>query len=79
MANATLPNSPKNLSHFFYGFASMPSRSAMRSPIANSSASAEVAHKWARWLHDPFRLRGSHCFREGGRIRSGPQVGKVAT
>ena len=42
-------------------------------------AESEVAHKWVRWLHNPCRLRGPHCFRAGGRIRSGPQVGKVAT
>ena len=40
---------------------------------------SEVAHKWARWLHNPCRLRGPHRFRAGGRIRSGPQVAKVAT
>ena len=68
---------------------------------------SKVAHKWARWLHNPCRLEGPHRFRAGGenqkwptseqggyitlaawgvptalergRIRSGPQVGKVAT
>ena len=40
---------------------------------------SEVAHKWARWLHNPCRLGGPHRFRAGGRIRSGAQVGKVAT
>ena len=42
-------------------------------------AESEVAHKWARWLHNPCRLGGPLRFRAGGRIRSGPQVGKVAT
>ena len=42
-------------------------------------AESEVAHKWARWLHHPCRLGGANRFRAGGRIRSGPQVGKVAT
>ena len=42
-------------------------------------AESEVAHKWARWLHKPYRLGGPHRFRAGGRIRSGPQAGKVAT
>ena len=42
-------------------------------------AKSEVAHKWARWLHIPCRLGGPHRFRAGGKIRSGPQVGKVAT
>ena len=71
-------------------------------------AKSEVAHKWARWLHNPCRLGGSpslqsggqnqkwptsgqggyitpaasgypHRFRAWGKIRSGPQVGKLAT
>ena len=41
-------------------------------------AQSEVAHKWARWLHNPCRLGGAHRFTAGGRIRSGPHVGKVA-
>ena len=39
---------------------------------------SEVAHKWARWLHNPCHgdpLR----FRAGDKNRRGPQVGKVAT
>ena len=36
-----------------------------------------MAHKWARWLHNPCRL-GRHRFRAGDIIRSGRQVGKVA-
>ena len=42
-------------------------------------AESEVAPKWARWLHNPCRLGDPHRFRAGGRIRGGPQVGKVAT
>ena len=42
-------------------------------------AELEVAHRWARWVHNPCRLGGPHCFPAGGRIRGGPQVGKVAT
>ena len=42
-------------------------------------AKSEVAHKWAKWLPHPCRIRDPHRFRAGGRIRSGPQVGKVAT
>ena len=42
-------------------------------------AKSEVAHKWARWLHHPCRLGDPHRFRAGGEIRSGPQMGKVAT
>ena len=40
---------------------------------------SEVAHKWARWLHNPYRLGDPLHFRAGDIIRSGPQVGKVAT
>ena len=42
-------------------------------------AESEVAHKWARGLHNPRRLGGPHCLRAGGTVKSGPQVGKVAT
>ena len=42
-------------------------------------AKSEVAHLWAKWLHHPCRLGDPHRFRAGGKIRSGPQVGKVAT
>ena len=40
---------------------------------------SEVAHKWAKWLRHPCRLGDPHRLRAGGKIRSGPQVGKVAT
>ena len=40
---------------------------------------SEVAHKWAKWLPHPCRIRDPHRFRAGGKIRSGPQVGKLAT
>ena len=42
-------------------------------------AKSEVAHLWARWLHNPCRLGDPLRFRAGGKIRSGPLVGKVAT
>ena len=49
-------------------------------PTASArGAESEVAHKWARWLHNPCRLWGPHSFRARGRIITGPQVGKVAT
>ena len=51
----------------------------MSPPLQSGGTESELAHKWARWLHYPCRLGGSHRFRAGGRIRSGPQVGKVAT
>ena len=40
---------------------------------------SEVAHQWARWLQKPCCPGGPRRFRAGGRIRGGPQVGKVAT
>ena len=46
---------------------------------AEHGQESRVAHKWARWLHNPCRLAGPHCFTAGGRITIGPQVGKVAT
>ena len=42
-------------------------------------AQSEMAHLWARWLLNPCRLGDPLRFRAGGRIRSGPLVGKVAT
>ena len=40
---------------------------------------SEVAHTWARWLRNPCRLGHPHRFMAGGKIRSGPYMGKVAT
>ena len=49
-------------------------------PIGSEQgAETEVAHKWARWLHNPCRLGGAHHFRAGGKIRNGRRVRKVAT
>ena len=42
-------------------------------------AKSEVANKWARWLRHPCRLGDPHRFRAGGKFRSGPYMGKVAT
>ena len=50
------------------------------SPTASErGAKSEVAHKWANWLPHPCRIGDPHRFRVGGKIRSGPQVGKLAT
>ena len=50
------------------------------SPTASErGAKSEVAHKWAKWLPHPCRIGDPHRCRAGGKIRSGPQVGKVAT
>ena len=48
-------------------------------PLQSRGAKSEVAHKWAKWLPHPCRIRDPHRFRAGGKIRSGPQVGKMAT
>ena len=48
-------------------------------PLQSGGAESEVAHKWAKWLPHPCRIGDPHRFRAGGRIRSGPQVGKMAT
>ena len=42
-------------------------------------AKSEVAHKWARWLRHPCRLGDPRRLKAGGKIRSGPYMGKVAT
>ena len=38
-----------------------------------------VGDKWVWWLHHPRRLGGPQHFTAGNKIRSGPQVGLVAT
>ena len=40
---------------------------------------SEVAQWWARWLHHPCHLRDPLRYKAGGKIRSGPLVGKMAT
>ena len=45
---------------------------------AERGAKSEMAHLWAKWLRHPCRLGDPHRFRAGGKIRSGPLVGKVA-
>ena len=42
-------------------------------------AKSEVAHLWAKWLRHPCRLGDPRRCRAGGKIRSGPLVGKMAT
>ena len=42
-------------------------RAAWGVPTASEwGAEAEVAHKWARWSHNPCHLGGPHCFTWGG-------------
>ena len=42
-------------------------------------ATSDVAHKWAKWLRHPCRLGDPHRFGAGGKITSGPLMGKMAT
>ena len=46
---------------------------------AERGAKSQVAYKWAKWLPHPCRIGEPHRCRAGGKIRSGPQVGKLAT
>ena len=46
---------------------------------AERGAKLEVAHLWAMWLRHPCHLGDPHRCRAGGKIRSGPLVGNVAT
>ena len=55
----------------------LPSRGSP--PLQSAGAKSEVAHLWAKWLRHPCRLGDPHRLRAGGKIRSGPLVGKVAT
>ena len=48
-------------------------------PLQSGGRNQKSAHTWARWLHHPCRLGDPHRFRAGGKIRSGPYMGKVAT
>ena len=49
------------------------------SSASERGAKSEVAHKWARWLRHPCRRGDPHRFKAGGKFRSGPLMGKVAT
>ena len=46
---------------------------------AKRGEKSKVAQLWAKWLRHPCPLKDSHRIRAGGKIRSGPLVGKVAT
>ena len=46
---------------------------------AERGAKSEVAQKWAKWLRHPCRLGDAHSCKAGGKIGSGPLVGKAAT
>ena len=57
----------------------LPSRGSLPLQSGGGGGGSEVAHLWAKWLCHPCRLGDAHRCRAGGGIRSGPQVGKVAT
>ena len=46
---------------------------------AERGAKSEMAHKRAKWVPPPCRISDPHRCRAGGKIRSGPQLSKVAT
>ena len=46
---------------------------------SEQGAESEVAHKWAGWLHITCFVGGPQGFRGVDRIKSGPQMGRVAT
>ena len=48
-------------------------------PLQSGGAKSAVAHEWANWLPHPCRIGDPHRYRAGGKIRSGPRVGKLAT
>ena len=57
-----------------------PTLAVMGIPTASErGAKSEVAHKWAKWLPHPCRIGDPPRCRAGGKIRSGQQVGKMAT
>ena len=50
---------------------------AWRVPTASKrGAESEVAHKWARWLHNPCRLGGSPPLQSGGQNQRWPTSGQ---
>ena len=46
---------------------------------SEQEAESEVCHRWGTRLHNPCRRGEPQRFRAGAIIRSGPQVGNVAT
>ena len=57
--------------------APLDSRSGSHSPLPGTKSAR--AHKWADWLHNPCRPGGPQRYKGGNKIRSGPQVGRLAT
>ena len=53
--------------------------SGIPTALERGGGGSEVAHLWAKWLRHPCCLGDPHRFRAGGKIRSGPIIGKVAT
>ena len=47
-----------------------------RIATSERGAESEVAHKWARWLHNPCHLGGPHRFKGGGQNQKWPTSGQ---
>ena len=56
-----------------------PAVSGIPTAAKRGGGKSQVAHKWAKWLRHPCRLGDPHRCRARRKIRSGPQVGKMAT
>ena len=47
--------------------------------LQSGGGKSVVVHKWADWLHNPYRLGGPQHFKVGDKIRSGPHMGGLTT
>ena len=56
----------------------LPSAS-MRGGGGGGEGGARVAHKWGDWIQTPCCLRSPQRCTTGNKIRSGPQIGELAT
>ena len=75
-----LPNGGQNQKWPINGQGGYITPATLGIPTASErGAKSEVAHKWARWLHHPCRLLDPQRFKAGGKIGSGPKMGRVAT
>ena len=53
-----------------------PAASGIPTASKRGGAKSEVAHKWARWLHQPCRLGDPHRFRARGQNQKWPTSGQ---
>ena len=77
MLSTHVRNARKACAPHIAPYVHFPLRANKEHIASERGAESEVAHKWARWLHNPCRLGGPH--RAGGRIRGGPEVGTLPT